>query len=342
MKRFLVITVLVLGFFVLKTLYQAGQFKTIKNSFSGDIITIYNNVPGPEDMQLDRPSQTLFISGSVRRDQYSSKAGIYKLDLEQDSQPKYVFTTLEKEFNPHGISLFREDSTLYLFAVNHNSKGDFIESFYFKNDTLFHLESFDNSKMCCPNDVLAVAPDKFYVTNDHGSKRGNWKRIIEDYLRIPFSNVFYFNGASFIKAAGPFHYANGINISPDKQVVYVSETTGAAISAYTILDDGSLFHESTIDVDTGADNIDIDEDGNLWVAAHPKLLDFVNHVKDSVNLSPSQILKIQPKADFTFTVEEVYLNDGSEVSASSIAVPYKNELFIGVVLNHTMLRAKMD
>lgn len=343
MKRFFVIVIVVLGFFVLKTLYQAGQFKTIDNSFAGDVLTIYNNVPGPEDMQLDRMSETLFISGSIRRDYYSSsKSGIYTLNLEKDSVPKYVFTTLEQEFNPHGLSLLRQDTALYLFAVNHNNQGDFIESFFFKNDTLFHLQSFANTELCCPNDVLAIAPDKFYVTNDHGSERGNWKRIIEDYLRIPFSNVFYFNGESLIKAAGPFHYANGINISPDGKVIYISETTGAAISAYMILGDGSLVNKSTIDVDTGVDNIDIDEAGNLWVAAHPRLLDFVNHVKDSVNLSPSQVLKIQPMANFTYQIEEVYLNDGSQISASSVAIPYKNELFIGVVLDHAVLRARMD
>ncbi len=48
MKRVLVILLLAIGFFALQTFYRAGQFKSIRNSFNGEIIQVYNSIPGPE------------------------------------------------------------------------------------------------------------------------------------------------------------------------------------------------------------------------------------------------------------------------------------------------------
>ena len=46
---------------------------------------------------------------------------------------------------------------------------------------------------------------------------------------------------------------------------------------------------------SGADNIEIDEHGNLWIGAHPKLLKIEAHGKDPTTLSPSQVLRITPE-----------------------------------------------
>ena len=60
MKKFLIIMVLVIGFFLLKTFYQAGQFKSIDAHFNGTVTHVYSNMPGPEDLQLDYLSGNLF------------------------------------------------------------------------------------------------------------------------------------------------------------------------------------------------------------------------------------------------------------------------------------------
>jgi Gluconolactonase len=276
MKRFFVIFSLVIGFYVLKTLYQAGQFKSINNHVIGEVIKIYTNVAGPEDMQVDRTTGNLFISSTNRRERGINlpQNGIYILNLENDDTPRILPTDYKGVFQPHGISLFREDSSLYLFAVNHNEVGDFVESFRYQDETLKHIKSYSYEEMCCPNDVLALAKDKFYVTNDHGTKKG-LIRIVEDYLRIPYASLIYFNGNDFTKVAGPFLYANGVNMSNDGSYIYVTTTTGCSILVFNRADDGSLEEHTINDLYTGADNIDVDEDGNLWIAAHPKLLNFV-------------------------------------------------------------------
>jgi arylesterase/paraoxonase len=344
MKRFLVILVLVIGFFLVKTFYQAGQFKTIDNHFNGTVTNTYRNMPGPEDMQLDYFSGNLFISAATRRptknNNQNSRDGIYLLNIQDDQIPNLVPNNYPGEFHPHGISLLRIDSALYVFAVNHNDKGDFVESFRYNNGSLVHLASYSSPKMCCPNDLIATDINKFYVTNDHGSKKG-LMRIIEDYLRVPRSTLLYFDGESFARAAGPFNYANGVNMSNDRKRLYLATTTGNSIISFDVNDDGTVTRKNTTDLATGVDNIDVDEDGNLWIAAHPKLLDFVKHAKDSTVYSPSQVFKLTPEDNYNFTVEEIYLNDGSEISAASIAVFYKDELFVGVVLDYSMLRATL-
>ena len=183
MKRIFVIFFLVVAFFALQTLYRAGQFKSIENSFDGSVTMVYTNIPGPEDFQVDRATNTLYIAGSERRAMPASDNGIYILVLDSAEQlPIKLETDYRGEFNPHGISLLRKDSLLYLFTVNHNQNGDFVESFQVEKDFLRHLKSLSHEEMCCPNDLLAIDLDNIYISNDHGAKRG-LGRMVEDYLR---------------------------------------------------------------------------------------------------------------------------------------------------------------
>jgi len=89
--------------------------------------------------------------------------------------------------------------------------------------------------------------------------------------------------------------------------------------------------------DEGKLKVTIDADGNLWIGAHPKLLDFVSHAKDQDKHSASQILKLTPIADSDFQVTEVYLNDGSDISGSSTALYYAGVIYMGVVFENKLL-----
>ena len=340
MKRFLVIFFLVVAFFALQTLYRAGQFKSIDNKFKGSVTEVYTNIPGPEDFQVDRTTNTLYIAGSERRNKPRTDNGIYVLPLDSVNEPRRLETDYQGEFNPHGLSLLRKDSLLYLFAVNHNAEGDFIEAFLVQGDNLYHQYSLNHEDLCCPNDLLALDLDKIYISNDHGVKKG-FGRMLEDYLNIPRASIFYYDGKELKKIAKSFHYANGLGVSPDGKKLYLAETTGKAITTFRIEENGELFNLGSYDAGTGVDNIDIDEAGNLWIADHPRMLDFVGHVKDSLNFSPSEVIKLTPVSDFEFEKEIIYLNNGEQLSASSIAVSHNDELFIGVVFNRSLIRARL-
>jgi len=67
----------------------------------------------------------------------------------------------------------------------------------------------------------------------------------------------------------------------------------------------------------------------------------VEHVGNPAKKSPSEVLKITPHGSKVFGVEKVYVNDGEQLSGSSVAVTYKGEIFIGAVFEKKLLRGKL-
>ncbi len=346
MKKLLWLIPLALAYFIWDTLYDAGVFKSINNHVEGEVSRIYTNVPGTEDLAVDSNSGILFISSTDRwklqEGEKSETDGIYILHLDSPDVklPELLFTTI-RDFHPHGISLLRDNGDIYLFVVNHNESGDFIEKFRFANDTLFHMDSFNSDLMCCPNDVVAVNINRFYITNDHGNKRG-FGRTLEEYLRIPQSSVLYFDGNSFQKVVDGLNYANGINISNDGKILFVTETTAGNLNSYEINSKtGALKKIHELNLHTGVDNISVGPDGSLLIGAHPKLLAFVGHAKDKSNISPSQVILLIPDGSDSFSISEIYLDKGDQLSGSSVALQYGNEVFIGVVFESKLLKIRL-
>lgn len=340
-KWILLAVAAILIFLVIKTLYVAGSFKTIHPHMAGSLLDEFQGIPGPEDMDLDDSTGLLFISSSDRwkiQSGLPSEDGIYLLHPDSAGQPRKLATTFTGDFHPHGISFLRANGQSFLFVVNHNAAGNYIEVFGYKSDTLFHQSSIKGNSMCCPNDVVAVAPDQFYVTNDHGYK-GGIMRFLEEYLQLPFSSLLYYDGAAFSTVFDGLLYANGVNVSNDKTKLYLATTTGRTLFTFNRnTTSGQLSLAGKLNLKTGIDNIDVDAEGNLWIAGHPKLLAFVGHAKDSAKLSPSQVLKLTPAANDTYQVEEVMMDDGKLLSASSIALQYKNGLVVGGVFQPRILR----
>jgi len=104
---------------------------------------------------------------------------------------------------------------------------------------------------------------------------------------------------------------------------------------------GKLTPRDKIDLATGVDNIELDSEGGLWIGAHPKLLTYVQHARDPSKLSPSQILHLNPTTAGGYDIKEVYLNNGEEISAASVAAVYKNRMLIGAVFDPKLLDCKL-
>lgn len=343
-KYFFLILFLLLAYFVLNTLYDAGSFKTIENHTDLKNISVFTGIAGPEDFDIDPDSGWLFISNTDRWNLAKGNKttdGISLWKLNENTTPHMLTTTFHEEFHPHGISYLKKGSENYLFVINHHKTGSSVELFRFKNDTLFHLVTYENNSMCCPNDLVAVDTDKFYVSNDHGNKKGIMRKL-EDYLRLPKSSVLYFNGEVFSKVIDHLNYANGLMVSPDGKTLYLTETTSGKISVFDRdINSGALKLRFEKHLKTGLDNITMDANGDLWVAAHPKLFDFVGHAKNAEHLSPSQVFKMRPIGKDNLSVTEVYLNNGEQLSGSSVALYYKGEVYIGVVFDNKLLKGDM-
>jgi arylesterase / paraoxonase len=94
-------------------------------------------------------------------------------------------------------------------------------------------------------------------------------------------------------------------------------------------------------IGSGADNIEVDADGNLWIGAHPKLL-LLNAVRDDPSArAPSQVVRVSRGRD-GYRVDEVYLNAGEQISAASVAAVRGKRLLIGQIFGNGILDCVME
>jgi arylesterase/paraoxonase len=193
-----------------------------------------------------------------------------------------------------------------------------------------------------PNDIVGVGRNQFYVTNIDGY-RSSFMRGIELLLRLASGNVVYYDG-KFAKVADRIAMANGIAVDPARKRLYVAAFRSKKILAYAWdSDDPSrqLNEPDEIPLGTSPDNLEWDQVGDLWIGAHPSfiaLLLFMAHLKKK---APSQVIHLRLTEVTIPTPEEVFRDDGTRLSASSVAAMYatelKRRLVIGALDDHCLV-----
>lgn len=345
--KVLLFLVLLLVAFVAYTLSSTGYFRTIEPHFEGDVVQKIE-VVGAEDMTIARDGKFLLISSDDRASRKKGnpkQGGIYWMDLEEAGKApfevKLISQDFKKPFFPHGFSLLQLDSANYkLWVINHVEGKHSIEVFRLRGDSLTYVETLKDEKMISPNDILAVGENEFYFTNDHVymSKMGT---LAEGYLGLKAANVVHFNGEEHKLAAEGIAYANGINWDAERQLLYVASARGFLVKVYKVETDGSLTFVEDIDCETGVDNIEVDEQGDLWIGAHPSLMAYTAYANFEEDIAPSEVLKLNYRGRGDYTLQSLYINDGSQVSGSSVAVNYSDYLFVGNVMDEYFLVLEM-
>jgi arylesterase/paraoxonase len=339
------VIVLAIGGFALQLVWAAGQFKTLEPHFAG-ACTPVPGLLGAEDVTVHPGTGIAYISAADRRSVRAggpARGAIYAYDLASDSpRPKNLTPNAGEDFHPHGLSLYvGDDGRDALYVVNHAAGRHSIEIYDLLGGQLLHRGTLSDPLLVTPNDVAAVGRDRLYVTNDHANASG-LARTLEDYLRRSISSVVYYDGGRFSVAASGVRYPNGINVSRDGERLYVASTTGGVVLVFRIdPKSGGLEERGAIPIGSGVDNIEVDEQGDLWIGAHPKLLTFVQHSGDASLLAPSQVIRVShPDADSP-AVEEVFLSLGEDLSGSSVGSVYRDRLLVGAVLDEGILDCRM-
>tara|TARA_B100000959_G_scaffold278083_1_gene335760 strand:- start:416 stop:1435 length:1020 start_codon:yes stop_codon:yes gene_type:complete len=327
---------------IIRTLFDAGEFKSIKPHFDGECEEIFEIV-GAEDITMIADGFAL-ISSDDRRSYLNGnniQGNIFLYDIDQKKLINLT-PSLDFEFHPHGISTFGLDNgSIQVAVVNHQSDAHAIEIFSLQDQLLTHLYTIKDKLLISPNDLILVDDGVFYMTNDHISMNP-LKQKFYDYMQIPGSNVVFYDGKSFRVVARGLIYANGINISHDGSSVYVAQCVGRTLSIFSRnLKTNALEEERSIYLNSAIDNIELDDDGNLWIGSHPKTLAFARHQKKQKKLSPSQVIKITLNEDGDI-IEEIFLNDGQSLSGSSVATIHGNQLLIGPVFDERFLHCQMN
>jgi arylesterase/paraoxonase len=345
---FIVLALLIL--FVIKTLYDAGQFRSIDPHFSGRCTPV--KLACPEDIDIDPSSGIAFISSSDRRAAMrgeKTQGAIYGYSLRSEN-PELINLTgdFTQAFHPHGINLYISGGRKLLFVINmgqdahfhDRTEGSTVEIFEFRQGRLNHQETITGELIKTPNDILGVGPRQFYITNDHGATTPLGKKA-EAYLQLAISNIVYYDGSSLKLVAEDLAYANGLALSGDGNTLFATATVGKMMRIYARdRSSGALRALEDIDLETGVDNIDIDEVGNIWAGCLPKLLSFVSYSKDPSKHAPSQVLKILP-AGKGYEIREVYLNRGEEISGASSAAYFRGRLLIGASYDDHFLDCRL-
>ena len=139
-------------------------------------------------------------------------------------------------------------------------------------------------------------------------------------------------GGKWIEAARDLNYPNGVGISPDQKILYVSETVGNCILKFAVNRDGTLSHRSNFVLlnlltpnriqswSLGPDSMKIDAKGNLYVA----------------QWAGGKILKISPDGKLLHEFD-IAAGDGTTNLAFGRGA---KDLYVTVVKNHNDPQAK--
>lgn len=342
----IIIIIVAAGFFVLLRLQSLGAFHQSENLFTGQCKTV-TGITGPEDIELDEQRGIAYVSAYDRRAANAGqnvRGGIYLIDLKKpDPEPFSLRTAMVTEFQPHGISLFKVDSlTNSLLVINHRS--DELHTVERFTDHLgkgfIHYETITGDELISPNDIAAIDQRRFYFTND-GRSRKKFVRSIDTFLFRSTGSIGYYNGDSFSIAETDLYFPNGIAFDSAGSRLYVTETTSGLLKVYRIEEDKkniTKIYEQ--DIGTGVDNINTDREGNIWIARHPNLHALSRHMAESVNISPSQVLRLEPAGE-SFVVNLAFSDDGKQISGASAAIFYNNRILIGAAFDDKLLLCDM-
>lgn len=342
------------GVWVYFFLVDAGVFLNIEPKTVGVCRQVTSgNIAGVEDIAIDQETKIAYLAGYDRRQVIGPggsltanvRGAIWTYDLNAaDAVPvDATAAALPGGFSPHGISLYRgADGRKTLFVISHAAGKHTIEIFDVNGVALTYRRTVAGADLVSPNDIVGVGADAFYVSNDHGNVSG-WQRSAEDYMRLRQSTVRFFDGQAFTTALSEIGGANGINVSADGRSLYLSAASERTVYVYD-RDPASnaLTKRSAIQVPGFADNLDVLANGDLLVAPHSKILQFLEHVGDAAKLSPSHIMHLKADGKGSFVPGTIYYNLGEEISGASVGANVDKRLLIGSVFERKILDCVWD
>ncbi|MEM6414743.1 MAG: SMP-30/gluconolactonase/LRE family protein [Pseudomonadota bacterium] len=352
---------------LLAGLYSFNHFATVENQIDKSCIPV-TGIAGPEDLQIDQRQNRIFISSFDRRAKTKDKDGIrgaiHVADLEDplaSSAWRDRTAGIPERFEPLGLSIFDDGEVKRLFVVNAATNS--VELFDIaENGDLTHLESLTEHRLTSINDVAAVGPRAFYVSNDLAPGRSTLYGQLQYFSRAATGAVFYFDGQVWRHAAHGLRFANGVVVNKSGTRFYVSESSAMSLRVYDREPEtGILNLQKTVSLPGAADNLNIADDGSILVGANPKPLTLGFHLRSSKARSPSLIVRyrdeVELKRDDVLTgaptnvgglektrgsrgepeLTILYQSDGDHLSAATVADAFDGKFVIGALVDDRYL-----
>ena len=324
---------------VTATLYSFNHFDSVEPVQLGRCNPV-SGIVGAEDIMVDQARGLAFISSLDRRKVGPKRGAIHAVPI---ADPLDAASWRDRTrgapqaFEPLGLSYYDDGEFQRLFVVN--SAANAVELFDVRpNGDLVHLDSFTDTRLTSPNSVVATSARGFYVSNDLHAGRNSILGKLQFLTRVGGGSILYFNGVSWREAASGLRFANGLALSPDGRQLYVAETSGMAVKTFARdLQTGFLTLDAVTPVPGAADNLRVDASGAVLVAANPKPLSLPRHLRDAGNRSPSAVYRIDRPAGPNADPEALYVSNGGELSAATVADIYGGKLIIGALAEDRFL-----
>jgi len=242
-------------------------------------------------------------------------------------------------FRPHGLYFYKDKTNgkKFLYVVNHRPEEDTVEIFeVIKPTQIKYVQTIQSPVFLNINDLYVDNNGDVYISSFTSYEPDTFMDQIEKYFRMPWNKVIVCipqsNTYQCKIALEGLSMPNGVIGYKDE--LYVVETLKLQVKVFKKSEDKKLTLNRTIPTASGCDNANLDEDGNIYMGCHQKMLTFVSHSKNHKVLSPSQVLRIKRDAN---NVEEIFLSHGDDLSGSSSALWYKEKLYIGSVFDEGVL-----
>eukprot|EP01006_Ploeotia_vitrea_P008859 TRINITY_DN21052_c0_g1_i1.p1 TRINITY_DN21052_c0_g1~~TRINITY_DN21052_c0_g1_i1.p1 ORF type:complete len:396 (-),score=191.89 TRINITY_DN21052_c0_g1_i1:104-1291(-) len=281
------------------------------------------------------------------------------------------------EFHPHGLYVLELDDKDVVYVVNHRSDGDHVEVYDLsvvepgdddeeegeggtsararkqreREFTMTFKWEASGPLLGQLNDVMALDERSFFATNWLAYDKHSFMGHVSVYGQMPWTYVTYCElDANDVpqcrKVADGLRMANGLMPLNDNKQIVLIDTIEQAVLVY---DRDPNTNDLTLNrktiLQTGCDNLSLDEQGRMYIGCHPKLLTFVKYSKDPTRLhAPSQALRITFDTESDGAndkIEELLLTNGEDFSASSVATPFGNDLYIGAVYAPGMFKCPL-
>jgi arylesterase / paraoxonase len=340
-----VVAAVVLGA-VAELAWYAGLFTAVENAFPGRCAAVPLG-GSSEDIQVDRVRGIAYLSvldrAKVNRGEAQSGT-VMLLDLNlAEPAPRAALAYDPPGFRPHGLSLLqRSGMPTRLFAVSHRPDGSHtVEILEERGGQFFPEATIRDAAFVHPNALAATGPGQFYLLNDTADPERPAREFL---LRRGTGTLYYYDGSGARLVAAGLGFPAGIALSPDTSRLYVGEALRKSLRIYARDPlSGALELLEEVALGTAPDNLNVDDDGVVWIAAHPQPFAFARHMRHPGERAPTQVLRFDPRggrpeggeADTRLT--QVYENTGAEISAGSVAARWREEFLIGAVLDPEVL-----
>jgi arylesterase / paraoxonase len=346
------VTVLALLLFALDLLRFAGTFSTLQTGFPATCAAIALG-GSSEDIQLDRKRGIAYLSlldrASVAHGE-PINGTVMLLDLNIAAPaPRAAFAVDPEGFRPHGLSLLAlEGQPERMFAISHRPDGSHVVEIAERDagGAFFPRDSVRDDAFVHPNALAAAGPRQFYLVNDTSAADGR-PGTLDILLRRGRGSLVYFDGKQAHVVDTELKFPAGLALSPDGTALYLGEAFGKQLRLYRRdRATGVLALVETVALPGAPDNLNVDADGVVWIASHPKLLAFAAHAGDPGKRAPTQVLRFDPRGQRPAgggrdpRLTQVFGDDGSLLSAGTVAAHWRDEFLVGALMEHKVLICK--